>query len=113
MASAERRVTVRPINVGALLEAAEASGLDDDQIGALILKWFPESLDADIERCIRRAVEIPTDVPTARLLEAIKDVDDEPDDEPAWPAPLIEGDQVPLPGMDEVAERSAERRYPS
>jgi hypothetical protein len=38
--------------------------------------------------------------------------DDEQEDEPAWPPAPIEGEAIPLPGMDDVPERSAERRYP-
>jgi hypothetical protein len=52
-------IPLRPVNVGALLEAAEASGLPDDVIGLMLDRLFPESLVADYaapQRLIRRAV---------------------------------------------------------
>lgn len=36
--------TWRPLNPGALIEAAEASGLSDGEIGELLARWFPDSL---------------------------------------------------------------------
>jgi hypothetical protein len=39
---------------------------------------------------------------------------EQPNDEPSWPPSAIEGEPIPLPGMDEVTERPAERGgYPS
>jgi hypothetical protein len=101
-------IPLRPhVNVGALLEAAEASGLSDETIGALILRYFPESLVAwvwePLERPIRRAVATTGPAPRLRL------VDDEQDDEPAWPPSPIEGEPVELPGFDDVPERQDRR----
>jgi hypothetical protein len=91
--TADRRVISlpqRPATVGALIEASEASGLSDDTIGRLILHFFPEATTASrapfipelamardrkiFEAMVQRAVNLPT----ARLLHAIRTVDDEP-----------------------------------
>lgn len=38
------RLPVRPLNVGALLEAAEASSLSDHQVDVLVNRWFGDDL---------------------------------------------------------------------
>jgi hypothetical protein len=101
-----RPIPLHPVNPGELLEASAASGLSDDETGRLIDLLIPESLVP--EWLVRRAV----DIPTLRLLQAVKDVDDEQEDEPAWPPAPIEGIAEPLPGFEDVPERPAERRYP-
>ena len=101
-------IPLRPVNVGALLEAAEASGLPDEVVALMLDRLFPESLVADWvadPKLVRRAINTPT----LRLLAAVKEVDDEQDDEPAWPPPLIEGEPVELPGFSDVPERPAEK----
>jgi hypothetical protein len=99
---------IRPhVNVGALLEAAEASGLPDEIIGLMIERFFPESLVAVApEPLVRRAVATTGPRPRLRL------VDDEQDDEPTWPPAPIEGEPIPMPGFD-VPERQAEQGRPS
>jgi hypothetical protein len=101
-------IPLRPhVNVGALLEAAEASGLPDEVIALMIERLFPESLVAVApEPLVRRAVA--TTGPRPRL-HVVAVVDDEPDDEPAWPPPPIEGDAVELPGFETVPERQDRR----
>lgn len=64
-----RPIPLRPVNVGALLEAAEASGLDDEQIGRLILRLIPENLMAVApEPMIRRAVATTGPAPRLRVV---------------------------------------------
>jgi hypothetical protein len=73
-------IPLRPVNPMALIEAAEASGLDDEQIGRLIQIMLPESLlpswgplERPAELTIRRAMNTPT----LRLLAAIREVGDD------------------------------------
>jgi hypothetical protein len=56
--------------VGALLEAAEASGLPDEVIALMLEKIFPESLvaDWDLEPLIRRAVATTGPRPRLRVV---------------------------------------------
>jgi hypothetical protein len=75
MASA-KPIPLRPVNVGALIEAAEASGLDDEQIGRLIQITMPDALLPSwgpLEPMVRRAANTPT----LRLVAAIREVGDE------------------------------------
>jgi hypothetical protein len=103
--TANAPIPLRPhVSVGALIEAAEASGLDDEQIGRLLDRWFRETLVAVApEPLVRRAVATTGPRPRLRL------VDDEQDDEPAWPPAPIEGDPIPMPGFD-VPARTEEGR---
>jgi hypothetical protein len=64
-------IPLRPVNPMALIEAAEASGLDDEQIGNLIHRWFPESLLPSwgpLEPMIRRAVATTGPRPRLRVV---------------------------------------------
>jgi hypothetical protein len=74
------------------------------------LEWMAEqdAADVDLEPLVRLAVATTGPAPRLRV---VKDVDDEQDDEPAWPPAPIEGDRQPLPGFEDVPERPTER-YP-
>ena len=50
-------IPLRPLTVGALLEAADRSGLSDAQVAALIDRLFPDALRPAWERPLRRLVD--------------------------------------------------------
>jgi hypothetical protein len=65
-------IPLRPVNVGALLDAAEASGLPDEVIALMISRIFPESLLPSWgppESLIRRAVATTGPRPRLRVVE--------------------------------------------
>ena len=68
-------IPLRPVSVGALLEAAERSGLPDEIIeeiiSLMIARLFPESLipSWELEREIRRAAATTGPAPRLRLVK--------------------------------------------
>jgi hypothetical protein len=75
MTSANTPIPPRPVDVGALLEAAEASGLPDEVIALMIERLFPESLlpswgplEGPAEPMIRRAVATTGPRPRLRVV---------------------------------------------
>ena len=113
-----------PDTLMTLLEACE--GLPDVTVARLVDHYFGPQLaawQAEADAAARLAFEQryadghrASDLRACanpRCLRCGDQTDpDQPNDEPTWPPPLIEGDPQPLPGFEGVPEKPAERRYP-
>ncbi len=109
-----------PDTLMTLLEACE--GLPDVTVARLVDHYFGHQLaawQAEADAAARAAFERryadghrASDLRACTNPRCVRCSDqpdpEQPTDEPTWPPPLIEGEPIPLPGLDEVAERPAE-----